>query len=283
MARGFRALFERIENGVFARPSVSNTPGFQAAANATKFEQRPPSAQNEIDIFAGRWASDLSDLIPGTHAGPAKHFTADPRPRYAMEAFAHEAAGRRLRVLELGPLEGGHTYQFERMGVEEIVAVEANVEAFLKCLIVKNRVGLHKARFLLGDAVEYLKADTSRYDFIFCCGILYHMRDPLALIELMAARTDRIFVWTHYHTVQSRPGLPQETVQRGGEAYTYHQLVYRDREIGTFWGGNKPAASFMARDDILRAFAQQGFANVRIHDEDLSHPGGPCFSVSLWR
>jgi hypothetical protein len=245
-----------------------------------KFEERAPDPQNAIDIFAERWASDLSDLAPGVRSGPVRLFTTDQRPHDAMSALAAGAEPEKLRVLELGPLEGAHTYQLEKLGVREVIAIEANVEAFLKCLIVKNLAGL-RSRFLLGDFVEYLKDDSSRYDLIFCSGVLYHMQDPVQLIELMAAHTDRIFVWTHYIVEHSTQSMHEVT--RGGQRYIYHQRIYEDRDYGRFWGGNKPTASLLARDDILRAFAANGFDNHKIHAEDLSHPGGPCFSVSLWR
>ena len=276
-------LREKLRNKLpFLRLLLSRAPG-QAVSADRKFEQRAPHPQNEIDIFAGHWASDLSDIVPGVVSGLTKHFSVDQRPVFAMKALAGDMSERELRVLELGPLEGGHAYQFEKMGVAEIIGIESNVEAFLKCLIVKNLIGLQKARFLLGDFVEFLKQDTNRYDFIFCCGVLYHMQDPLQLIELMAARTDRIFVWTHYFTEKSRPGLLATAVDRGDEYYTYHHLTYKNQAFGTFWGGNKPTASFLSREDILRAFRQHGFANFELHEEDLRHPGGPCFSISLWR
>ena len=44
-------------------------------------------------------------------------------------------------VLELGPLEGAHTYQLHQRGAN-IVAVEASKQAYLKCLITKEIVGL---------------------------------------------------------------------------------------------------------------------------------------------
>ena len=248
-----------------------------------KFEQRPPCAQNEIDIFAGHWASDLSDIAPGTASGKVRHFSEDRRPVEAMKALGAKKPAGELRILELGPLEAGHTYQFEKMGVGEIVAIEANIEAYLKCLIVKNIANLRNVRFLLGDIVEYLKHDQSRYDFIFCCGVLYHMKDPLELIQLMAARTDQIYLWTHYFTEESRPGLPTVTVTHRDESYIYHQLAYENMDAGTFWGGNKPVASFLSRDDVLRAFRQHGFTQFQLHHEDLQHPAGPCLSVSLWR
>ena len=124
-----------------------------------------------------RWASDLADVVPGVVSGPARHFGADPRPGFAFAHIKQETILRGARILELGPLEGGHTYQFERLGAAELIAIEANVEAYLKCLIVKELVGLRRSRFLLGDFIEYLKLDTTRYDLVFCCGVLYHMRD----------------------------------------------------------------------------------------------------------
>ena len=249
----------------------------------SKFEQRVPSAQNAIEIFADHWACDLSGLVPDTHAGATKLFTDDGRPGFAMKAFAGDRAGRKLRVLELGPLEAAHTYQFEKMGVDEIVAVESNIEAFLKCLIVKNLLGLKNSKFLLGDLIEFLKVDSSRYDFIFCCGVLYQLQDPLTLIELMAARTDRIFIWTHCYSRKMHGRLPEIAVRYGDEAYVYHCFVYNDRNSAKFLGGNKPTASFMSREDLMRAFKQHGFVNFDLHDEDLNHPGGPCFSMSMWR
>lgn len=248
-----------------------------------KFEQRAPRRQNEIDIFAGRWASDLSEIAPGTVSGAVPHFAADMRPREAMQALAPDVPAAQLRILELGPLEGGHTYQFEKMGVGEIVAVEANVEAYLKCLIVQNIANLRNARFLFGDIVALLKEDTRRYDFIFCCGVLYHMSDPLQLIKLMSTHTDRVYLWTHYHTPESRPGLQPLRVTHDGETYVYHRAIYTERTAGRFWGGNAPTASFLSRDDIVRAFRQHGLSDVVLHGEELSHPGGPCFSASFRR
>src|SRR5262249_39779369 len=86
--------------------------GRQAIPTNRKFEQRAPRPQNDIDIFAGHWASDLSDIVPVVVSGSAKHFSADLRPAFAMKTLAGNSSGRALRVLELGPLEGGHTYQF---------------------------------------------------------------------------------------------------------------------------------------------------------------------------
>jgi hypothetical protein len=257
----------------------SITPGL----TTEKFEQRAPAPQNAIDIFRDHWASDLSKVVPGVTSGSAQCFR-DARPAAAFKHIGGDCVARGARILELGPLEGGHTYQFEQFGAAEIIAVEANVEAYLKCLIVKELLGLRRARFLLGDFAEYLRQDQGRYDLIFCSGVLYHMPDPVELIRLMAARTDLISVWTHYHTPESWPSTVPEAVNYDGETYVYHRRVYAaDHDCGTFWGGNKSTACLLSRDDLMRAFRHYGFVHHDVDAESLDHPYGPCLTVTFRR
>lgn len=115
-----------------------------------------PRAQKQLDLFAGAWTSTVP--VPGesTTSGPRADLFDDERLGWAL-AQAGSIHGK--RVLELGPLEGGHTFMLERAGAGEIVAIEALVPAFMRCLIVKNLLGL-RARFLLGDFVEFLRETT---------------------------------------------------------------------------------------------------------------------------
>lgn len=249
-----------------------------------KFVRAAPSAQNAVDIFRGRWASDLSGVLPSVQAGSVDLFVTDPRPKFLLRNFASDTGDLSAqRILELGPLEGGHCYQFEQLGAEEIVAVEANIEAYLKCLVVKELCALTRTRFLCGDCVEFLRSDARRWDVIFCCGILYHMADPVRLIELMAERTDRIFIWTHYYDESAPANGNSVTVKRDGNSYAYHRRINNTNALGTFWGGNQMTASLMPRDHIMRAFRSQGFINCEIHEDTPAHENGPCFSMSVWR
>jgi hypothetical protein len=271
------------EIGAWLGPAERDKP-VRSNIKLAKFVRAAPTAQNVVDIFRGRWASDLSQVLPGLQAGRINLFVGDPRPKYVLKNFASAAgdlAGQ--RILELGPLEGGHTYQLEKLGAEQIVAVEANTEAYLKCLLVKELYDLKRASFLYGDCVEFLRTDARRWNIIFCCGILYHMADPVDLIALMAARTDRMFVWTHYYDENSNVNRKAEPVMRGGEKYTYYRHVNSDRRLATYWGGNRNRSSFMSRKDIMRALRVNGFVNYDLHEDDPSHPNGPCVSMSVWR
>src|SRR5258707_11339003 len=109
------------------------------------------------------------------------------------------------------------------------------------------------------------------------------MEDPLTLIELMAKRTDRIFVWTHYWHAEGHAKREAVPVKRFGDRFIYYRVPYPVRDSGTFWGGNRENSSWLSREDILRALRFCNFTNVDVHAEQVDHPHGPCFSISAWR
>jgi len=243
-----------------------------------KFEVRRPSAQNAVEIFAGRWASDLSKVCDVNGAGNADLFVSDPRPKMAADALGREAGTfNGMRVLELGPLEAGHSFQLERLGAASVLAVEANAEAFLKCLVVKELLNLNRCRFVLGDVLEFTAGTSEVFDMVFCSGILYHMRSSVSLIRSICRITDRCFVWTHYHNDGKGDGGMKHTrrrVEEHGFETDYYELGYSDRHEGTFWGGNSDARAWMTRDSILECFRHFGLGDIAVlQDLPLSQNG----------
>ena len=112
---------------------------------------RAPDPQNALDIFKGQWTSRLPERWSYLTAGFLPIFQ-DPRVSWAIE---HLGGSEGKTVLELGPLEGGHSYMLENAGAESVLAIEGNANAFLRCLAVKEIVALKKVRFLCGDFRKY--------------------------------------------------------------------------------------------------------------------------------
>ena len=119
-------------------------------------------------------------------------------------------------ILELVPLEASHTYMMSVRGASDMLAIEANRNSYLKCLIVKELLSIN-ARFILGDFCLLLRDNPPYVDAITASGVLYHMIDPLGLIEGMAKASDTICIWTHYFDygiIRSRPELSKKFAQK---------------------------------------------------------------------
>jgi Protein of unknown function (DUF1698) len=136
-----------------------------------KYEDQASSPEAVAALFEGQWVSAL----PGIASGDVPLF-ADDRIRWAID-LAGGVAGK--RVLELGPLEGGHTYILERAGAAGIHAIEANTLCYLKCLLVQQLFDLDRTRFELGNFVPWLTTSQETYDVVIAAGVLYHLSDPL--------------------------------------------------------------------------------------------------------
>ncbi|MGL5510179.1 MAG: class I SAM-dependent methyltransferase, partial [Microcoleaceae cyanobacterium] len=155
-----------------------------------------PSVQNAIDIFKGEWASKLPNELSSQCVAGITPLFEDMRINWAVKQIGG-VAGK--TVLELGPLEAGHTYMMEKLGASAITSVESNTRAYIKCLIIKELLELKRARFLSGDFVEYLKTFPGKFDFGIASGVLYHMIDPVELIYLLSESCNQIYIWTHYY------------------------------------------------------------------------------------
>jgi hypothetical protein len=257
--------------------------GEPSQAYADKFEQRPPDHRNAMALFEGRWAVDFSNMSAAGQGGGTPDVTSDPRPaRAARYLGSGTQPFEGMSVLELGPLEAAHTFQLEQLGAERILAIEANSEAYLKCLIMKEVFALKRSTFMLGDFSPYLAETRERFGLIFASGVLYHMEYPLQLIRDMARVGNRCFVWTHYYD-DAHPKCGHRTrvaAALDGFSAPYFTASYQDRAKPTFWGGNKPASAWMTRGDIVGAFRHFGFDRVEAFDDEPHHVNGPCFSLA---
>lgn len=141
-----------------------------------------PSPSTAFRIFEGDWAYHVP--VEGTKTGTMQVFVRQPRTIHLLKEYFPDHAD--LDVLELGPHEGEHTFHLNNLPVRHIYAIEGRPANFLKCLIVKNELGLSRARFAVGDFVQYMAANKTVWDIAYCCGVLYHMTDPAEVLRLLA-------------------------------------------------------------------------------------------------
>ena len=248
----------------------------------------PPSPQLAVDVFKGDWSSELPGHL-GVTAGTAQLF-ADSRITWLLEQTG-DLSGR--TVMELGPLEGGHTYQLARAGAT-VTAIEANTRAYLKCLITKELLGMDACSFLLGDFVKHLEGHPNeRYDMVLASGVLYHSTDPVHLLELIARTSDRVALWTHYYdpeVVSTTPSVarhfstePVEAEHRGTKLVLHRRDYLEALKWTGFCGGPETSALWLERDGLLTVLDQLGFTDVRIGSDEPTHVNGPCILLYAQR
>lgn len=241
-----------------------------------------PSAQKALDIFAGEWSSKFPEHLKlKTLPGFAPLYE-DFRITWANGFFGGFAG---TKVLELGPLELGHSYMLHQLEAERIDAVEANARAFLKCLIVKEILSVDRVHLMLGDFVEYLRETSESYDWIVASGVLYHMKDPLGLLDLINHRAKRILLWTHYydaHTTVSSENLAQkfgspELIVRNGVNVEFARYEYQDAlDWSGFCGGSAEYSMWMTKDSLIEYLGALGYNEIEIGEDNKDHPHGPA-------
>jgi hypothetical protein len=271
--------------GMFARQKAPRQTPNAEAVILDAYCMQPPGPQQVLDIFRGEWSSAMpagSGLQ--TQPGKAPLF-ADDRVTWAI---AQAGGVRGSRILEIGPLEGGHSYMLEKAGAAEVVAVEANTRSFLKCLCVKEVFRLQAVRFLLGDCMSFMEQDHGGWDMVFASGILYHMKDPMGFIALLPKMAPKLLLWTHYfdeHIVRGTPALahkfgPLERSTRDGFKYEFVEQSYKEAlQWSGFCGGSAETSLWLSRQSILDFLRHLGYGRIEIAFETPDHPNGPAFAV----
>lgn len=181
------------------------------------------------------------------------------------------------RILELGPLDGGHTYMLCRAGAREVVAVEGFREAWMRCLVVKEVFDLKQARFLYGDFCEYVNdPDNEKFDVALARGVLYHQSNPAALIHGLTGLADAVIVWSQVAD-DTHPTGDETTVEARGFSYRGRVNDYDGARNAylNYCGGVHPTSVWLYPDELRRAFRDAGFSDIMEEPTDPT-PSGPA-------
>ena len=238
-----------------------------------------PSYETAFKLFEGEWSSD----VPGYGGGRVGLFD-DGRVKW----FSEQCGGfRGKNVLELGPLEGGHTSMIANEGAASVTAIELNARAFLKCLIVQNALKF-PAHFLLGDFRRFLENCTQTFDVLIASGVLYHMPEPIALLQKAAKVSNCIGLWTHYYDTDVIENSdvfrgkfePSPRIEQVGarQLFLYRQSYLDTLKWKGFCGGSAPISYWLSRESLLGLLEDLGF-KVVIGEDTKTHPNGPAMTL----
>ena len=149
----------------------------------------------ELESSYGPWTShnlqlrdDLYTIRPGVTGGT------EARLRRIVQMVT-DLAGPidRLRVLDLGALEGLFAVEFARRGAS-VVAIEGRRANFEKLRLAKDALELDDLELLLEDVRDLRLERHGQFDVVLCLGLLYHLDAPdvFALLSRMYEACRRV-------------------------------------------------------------------------------------------
>jgi SAM-dependent methyltransferase len=212
----------------------------------------------------GPWVTRF--VLDGIESGGKFEALADHRIDQFFESFPNVR-----KILELGSLEGGHTFALaRRSNVERVLGVEARAANIAKARFVQELLHVPKVEFVEADLEKAKLEEFGKFDAVFCSGVLYHLAQPWKLIEQAPRVASRLFIWTHYAEDS------QADVRLNGLSGKYHDEGGKEEPLS----GMSPKSFWLTLDSLQKILASAGFNSVRILDNDPKHSNGPAVTIA---
>jgi len=157
--------------------------------------------------------------------------------RYRVPALPEDFSGQ--RVLDVGTFDGFYAFLAEHRGAEQVLAIDSEqYRQWVKSrwgIELEGGEGFRTIGRLIGSSVVYRRMDAfeldrlgQSFEFIFCCGVLHRVENPLGLLRLLRARTaagGTVLVETYGIKSAYRNG-PAMRSSGPGEVYAGDDFVY---------------------------------------------------------
>ena len=209
------------------------------------------------------WVTSFT--IDGVEYGGEHTMDDDRRLPQFWEAFPDAR-----RILELGSLEGGQTFELLRRKGVRVTAVEGRAANLERARFAQRAVGAKGVTFVEADLEAQLPSSFGTFDVVFCVGLLYHLPQPWKLVDDMRAAAPGVFIWTHYaaddQATDEVDGSPGRWYDEYGVEDPLSGLSPR-----SFW------PTLGALVDRLRA---AGFEHVDLIEDEFDHPHGPSITLA---
>ena len=209
----------------------------------------------------GPWVTCFT--VKGQALGGSYHAEVDGRLRQFLEHYPRPG-----RVLELGCLEGGHTFPLARVA-EEVVAIDSRAQNLTRAQWVAEQLECPNILWIEANLETFALADLGRFDVVFNVGLLYHLPRPKLLLERLAAVADKMYLWTHV--------APEEL--DGAVRDGYRGMLYDEHGVGDPLSGMSESSFWPTLEELLRMLGDVGFVDCELLDLDEDHPHGPAVTL----
>ena len=174
-------------------------------------------------------------------------------------------------VLELGSLEGGHSFALaQNPKIKRVVAVEGRQHNVQKSEFIKELLNDEKVEFVQADIEKMDFGQFGSFDAVFCSGLLYHLPKPWELIPKLARISQNIFIWT-----QISEEAKAKKMREGWRGKFY-------REGGLFdpLSGLSRKSFWLSLGSLIGLLTVNGYKEVKIIEHNLTHPNGHAVTLA---
>jgi len=183
-------------------------------------------------------------------------------------------APKAVTILELGSLEGAHTFILaQRPGVKRVLALEGRELNLRKARFVQELLQISNAQFEQANLEETNLAAFGKFDAVFCSGLMYHLPEPWKLISQLPALAPNLFIWTHYAAEADAKivseGLRGKIHLEGGPEEPL--------------SGLSPTATWLTLDCLMALLTASGYQSVELIYDDPKHVNGPSATIGARR
>ncbi len=172
------------------------------------------------------------------------------------DLFAKSYPHGPLKVLELGSLEGGHSFALSQLNqVAQLVCIEGREINLWRARFMQQLTRSYKPVFLQANLEKFPLSSLGRFDVIFCVGLLYHLPTPWDLLKKLSRLSSKLFIWTHYTD-------KAEVTAKGYGGRWYEEHGQADPLSGlskqSFWP---------TRTELFRMLGHYGYHNIQVLTE----------------
>jgi hypothetical protein len=196
----------------------------------------------------GPWITQF--VIEGVATGGNYQVTSDRRVQQFFERFPNVRT-----ILELGSLEGGHTFTLARhKRIERVLAVEARAGNIDRPKFIGSLLGVSNVQFKQANLEQLELLSLGYFDVIFCCGLLYHLPEPWKLVSQAPLVAPCLFIWTVYANED------EASIEINGLRGREHVESGLNEPLS----GLSPKSIWLTLPSLLELLKRSGYRNIEV-------------------
>lgn len=210
------------------------------------------------------WLSRFT--IQGRAYGGQYDVANDPRLGHFFRCFPDTR-----RILELGSLEGAHTFALAaRPGVEFVQGIEGRKSNLRRARFVQKWMGCRNVNFLHANLETFDLTSLGGFDAVFCSGLLYHLPRPWELVQQLSRAAPGLLLATHY-----APDEKANLLRNG-----YRGMLYQEFGLKEPLSGLSPDSYWPTLKALNQMLKDSGYRHIELCHDDHQHPHGPLVTIA---